>query len=88
MDITAEEYLENNAQWYEDFQEDLVNVKDAQIAISIARMDMETKAVEAFKDNCQHPKDTEPCECKLCVRWVGGHCELLDGFIEKLNSNL
>ena len=44
------------------------------------------KAIEAFKDNCQHPKDTEPCKCKLCVRWVGGHCELLDGFIEKLNS--
>lgn len=44
------------------------------------------KAIEAFKENCQRPKDTEPCECKLCVRWVGGHCELLDGFIEKLNS--
>lgn len=47
---------------------------------------MKQKAIEAFKDNCQHPKDTEPCKCKLCVRWVGGHCELLDGFIEKLNS--
>ena len=47
---------------------------------------MKQKAIEAFKENCQRPKDTEPCECKLCVRWVGGHCELLDGFIEKLNS--
>lgn len=47
---------------------------------------MKYKAIEAFKENCQRPKDTEPCECKLCVRWVGGHCELLDGFIEKLNS--
>lgn len=47
---------------------------------------MKWRAIKAFKDNCQHPKDTEPCECKLCVRWVGGHCELLDGFIEKLNS--
>lgn len=44
------------------------------------------KAIAAFKENCQRPKDTDPCECKLCVRWVGGHCELLDGFIEKLNS--
>ena len=50
------------------------------------RKDMKQKAIEAFKENCQRPKDTEPCECKLCVRWVGGHCELLDGFIEKLNS--
>jgi hypothetical protein len=44
------------------------------------------KAISAFKENCQHPKDTEGCDCKLCVRYVGGHCELLDGFIEKLNS--
>lgn len=86
MDITAEEYLENNTQWYEDFQEDLVNVKDAQIAISIAHMDMEKKAIEAFKENCQNPKDTAPCACKLCARMVGGNCALLDGFIEKLNS--
>ena len=47
---------------------------------------MKYQAIEAFKENCQHPKDTEGCECKLCVRWVAGHCELLDGFIEKLNS--
>lgn len=50
------------------------------------RKDMKQKAIEAFKENCQHPKDTDGCECKLCVRWVAGHCELLDGFIEKLNS--
>ena len=47
---------------------------------------MKWKAIKAFKENCQHPKDTKGCECKLCVRYVGGHCELLDGFIEKLNS--
>lgn len=47
---------------------------------------MKQKAIDAFKENCQRPKDTEPCVCRLCVRWVGGHCELLDGFIEKLNS--
>lgn len=46
---------------------------------------MKWKAIEAFKENCQHPRDTEPCKCKLCVRWVAGHCELLDGFIEKLD---
>lgn len=50
------------------------------------REDMKKKAIEAFKDNCQHPKDAKSCKCELCVRWVGGHCELLDGFIEKLNS--
>lgn len=50
------------------------------------RKEIKKKAIEAFKENCQHPKDTEGCECKLCVRWVAGHCELLDGFIEKLNS--
>lgn len=50
------------------------------------RIGMKQKAIEAFKENCQHPKDTDGCECKLCVRWVAGHCELLDGFIEKLNS--
>ncbi len=47
---------------------------------------MKSIAIKAFKENCQRPKDTEGCECKLCVRWVAGHCELLDGFIEKLNS--
>ena len=50
------------------------------------RQEMKQKAIDAFKENCQRPKDTEPCVCRLCVRWVGGHCELLDGFIEKLNS--
>lgn len=49
------------------------------------RQEMKQKAIDAFKENCQRPKDTEPCVCRLCVRWVGGHCELLDGFIEKLN---
>ena len=47
---------------------------------------MKEKAINAFKENCQRPKDTESCECHLCVRWVGRHCELFDGFIEKLNS--
>lgn len=50
------------------------------------RQEMKQKAIDAFKENCQRPKDTEPCVCRLCVRWVGGHCELLDGFIEKINS--
>lgn len=59
---------------------------DAMKAVEMAEEEMKQKAIEAFKENCQRPKDTEPCECKLCVRWVGGHCELLDGFIEKLNS--
>lgn len=57
----------------------------AKVAIVMAKEEMKQKAIEAFKENCQRPKDTEPCVCELCVRWVGGHCELLDGFIEKLN---
>lgn len=55
-------------------------------ALAIAEDAFKNKAIEAFKENCQHPKDTAACECELCVRWVGSHCELLDGFIEKLNS--
>lgn len=64
----------------------VVTLAIAQDAIEDACEKMKNKAIEAFKENCQHPKDTKGCECKLCIRYVGGHCELLDGFIEKLNS--
>lgn len=51
-----------------------------------AMEEMKEKAIEAFKENCQRPKDAKGCECEVCVRYVGGHCELLEGFIGKLNS--
>lgn len=66
--------------------DDLVFRAGAEESLKAKEMEMKQKAIKAFKENCQRPKDTEPCVCELCVRWVGGHCELLDGFIEKLNS--
>lgn len=64
----------------------VVAIEIALTAINMAKIEMKKKAVEAFKENCQNPKDTEPCKCKLCVRWVGSHCELLDGFIDRLEG--
>lgn len=55
-------------------------------AVNMARLEMKEKAIDAFKENCQHLKDAKGCECKLCVRYVGGHCEFLEGFIERLNK--
>lgn len=57
-------------------------VQDCELAIS----ETKKKAIKAFKDNCQHPKDAKGCECVNCIRYIGRNCELLDGFIEKLNE--
>lgn len=75
---------EEEASYYEGLRDGIIESASKSF---IAGVEWQKKrAIEAFKENCQRPKDTEPCECKLCVRWVGGHCELMDGFIEKLNS--
>lgn len=94
MNQKAKDYIESNTLDLESnnrmdttgYVQYAVSASKAYGAIVIAKEEMKQKAIEAFKENCQHPKDAKPCECELCVRWVGGHCELLDGFIEKLNS--
>lgn len=84
--MKAEDLIKKNA--YTEFPNspEVVTVKDALKAVELARDGMKEKAIDAFKENCQHPKDAKGCECELCFRYVGGHCELLEGFIEKLNG--
>ena len=93
--MKAEELINNNVLSARDLpyivnsdgaDQQVVFTEIALTAVNVAKLEMKEKAIDAFKENCQHPKDTKGCECKLCVRYVGGHCELLEGFIEKLNG--
>ena len=48
MDITAEEYLEEQTKWFEDIQEELIEPRHAKIAIAMAQSEMKDKAIEAL----------------------------------------
>lgn len=92
--MKAEELINNNVLSAGDLpyivnpdgvDQQVVFIEIALTAVNMARLEMKEKAIDAFKENCQHPKDAKGCECELCIRYVGNHCELLEGFIEKLN---
>lgn len=61
----AKQYIMEHAEKDGDTCQYYVHESEVFEAVSIAEEEMKQKAIEAFKDNCQHPRDTEPCELQL-----------------------